>query len=161
MSLADAQARLAERQEELLRALTGQGPLPAGFDPARVEATSTSLVRKRLRAVAEVWPRLAAALGEHFADRFLDFARRTTLPCSGGALADGRAFARELAVRGQLPDDGRLEALGFDLRYRVGATGLVRRRGFGICSARWRYRRGRLLGVRLPWGREVWITIPV
>jgi hypothetical protein len=103
--------RLAAGQAALVRALVGGGPVPGGFDPDRVRATSTALDRKRAREVARAWPVLAAELGEEFTGRFLAFAAGRPPPARGGALADGLAFARALAGQGRLPGNARVEAL--------------------------------------------------
>ncbi|MET0832681.1 MAG: hypothetical protein ABWZ62_01795, partial [Actinomycetota bacterium] len=66
--------RLAGQQADLVRALVGGGPVPGGFDPERVRATSAALARKRAREVARAWPVLAAELGEAFTGRFLAYA---------------------------------------------------------------------------------------
>ena len=103
--------RLAAEQAELVRALVGGGPVPGGFDPERVRATSAALARKRAREVARVWPVLAADLGEDFTGRFVADAARRPAPARGGALADGLAFARALSRQGRLSGDARVEAL--------------------------------------------------
>ncbi|HEX3213787.1 MAG TPA: hypothetical protein VH016_14555 [Actinomycetota bacterium] len=103
--------RLAAEQAALVRALVGGGPVPGGFDPGRVAATSAALGRKRAREVARAWPVLAADLGEGFTGRFLADAARRPPPARGGALADGLAFARALAREGRLPPNARVEAM--------------------------------------------------
>jgi hypothetical protein len=103
--------RLAADQAALVRALVAGGPVPEGFDPDRVRATADALARKRAREVARAWPALAAALGGEFTGRFLAFAAGRPPPATGGALADGLAFARALARRGRLPGDARVEAM--------------------------------------------------
>jgi hypothetical protein len=107
----EARDRLAAGQAALVRALVGGGPVPGGFDPGRVRATSTALARKRAREVARAWPVLAAELGEEFTGRFLAFAAGQPPPARGGALADGLAFARALSGQGRLPGNARVEAL--------------------------------------------------
>jgi hypothetical protein len=106
-----ARERLAADQAALVRALVGGGPVPGGFDPDRVRATSAALARKRAREVTRAWPGLAAELGETFTGRFLAFAAGRPPPARGGALADGLAFARALAGQGGLPGNARVEAL--------------------------------------------------
>jgi transposase len=106
-----ARDRLADEQAALVRALVGGGPVPGGFDPGRVAATSAALARKRAREVARAWPVLAADLGEGFSDRFVADAARRPPPASGGALADGLAFARALARQGRLSPNARVEAM--------------------------------------------------
>ena len=103
--------RLADEQAALERALVGGGPVPGGFDPGRVAATSAALARKRAREVARAWPVLAADLGEGFSDRFVADAAHRPPPASGGALADGLAFARALARQGRLSPNARVEAM--------------------------------------------------
>jgi len=103
--------RLAAEQAALVRALVAGGPVPEGFDPGRVRATAAALARKRAREVARTWPVLAADLGDDFTDRFVAFAAGRPPPATGGALADGLAFARDLARRGRLGGDARVEAL--------------------------------------------------
>jgi hypothetical protein len=106
-----APERLAAEQAALVRALVAGGPVPDGFDPGRVRATAAALAGKRAREVARAWPALAADLGEAFTDRFVAFAAGRPPPASGGALADGLAFARHLARRGRLSGDARVEVL--------------------------------------------------
>jgi hypothetical protein len=106
-----ARDRLAAGQAALVRALVEGGPVPGGFDPDRVRATSTALGRKRARQVARAWPVLAAELGEAFTGEFLADAAGRPPPARGGALADGLAFADALAGRGRLPGNARVERL--------------------------------------------------
>jgi hypothetical protein len=105
-----ARARLATAQQALVQALVGGGPVPAEFDPDRVQATSRALARKRARAVANTWPALARTLGDGFTARFLAYAAGQPPP-TGGALADGLAFTRVLKAQGRLPGDVRVERL--------------------------------------------------
>ena len=109
--MSTARERLAAEQAALVRALVAGGPVPGGFDPDRVRATSTALAHKRACEIARAWPVLAAELGEDFGGRFLAFAAGRPPPVRGGALADGLAFARALARQGRLPGDARVEAL--------------------------------------------------
>src|SRR5215217_3750391 len=106
-----ARERLAAEQAALVRALVDGGPVPGGFDPERVRATSAALARKRAREVARTWPGLAAELGPDFTGRFLADAARRPPPARGGALADGLAFADALAGEGRLPDSARVERM--------------------------------------------------
>src|SRR5215216_7502530 len=106
-----ARERLAAEQAALVRALVGGGPVPGGFDPERVRATSAALARKRAREVARTWPGLAAELGPDFTELFRADAARRPPPARGGALADGLAFADALAGEGRLPDSARVERL--------------------------------------------------
>jgi len=103
--------RLAAEQAALVRALVGGGPVPGGFDPERVRATSAALARKRAREVARTWPGLAAELGPDFTELFRADAARRPPPARGGALADGLAFADALARKGRLPDSARVERM--------------------------------------------------
>jgi transposase len=103
--------RLAGQQAALVRALVGGGPVPRGFDPERLRATSAALAHKRARDVARAWPLLAADLGEEVTRRFAAAAARRPAPARGGALADGLAFARALARQGRLSPNARVEAM--------------------------------------------------
>jgi hypothetical protein len=103
--------RLAADQAALVRALVGGGPVPGGFDPDRVRATSAALARKRACEAARAWPVLADELGEDFTAQFLAHAARRPPPARGGALADGLAFADGLARRGRPPGNARVERL--------------------------------------------------
>lgn len=132
---ADRRTRLAEAQAELVRALAGQGRLPAEFERSRIIAASDALLMKRARGVASSWPAMSQALGERFYERFVRYARESSIPSQGGPLADGRLFARALAQTGELPEEARLEALAFDARYVASENGFVLRRGFSIKAA--------------------------
>jgi hypothetical protein len=161
MSSPEARARLAAQQAQLMLALTGRGQPPAACDPARLRATAEALATKRARAVARVWPGLAQGLGVRFRECFDEFAAAVPLPHEGGPLADGRAFARVLARRGQLSDAGRLEALAVDLHYRVCRGGLRPRRGPAVAWARLHESGQLVLGFRLPWLGERRLTLPL
>jgi hypothetical protein len=122
-------APLAQQQAALVAALTGQGPLPAGFDAARVRAAADALAFKRARAVAQAWPSVRAMLGADFRASFAAYATTAPLPQHGGPLADGRCFVRYVGARVPLTDAIKLQALSIDLRYRQTAAGLLSRRG--------------------------------
>ncbi|GAB1646165.1 hypothetical protein [Krasilnikovia sp. MM14-A1259] len=91
---------LAERQAELVAALTGGVAVPAGFDARLVEAARVALLRKRAGEVARQWPLLAAALGERWPH---EFARWAAARPTQGSLRDGWDLARELVEQGALP----------------------------------------------------------
>jgi hypothetical protein len=160
MSSADARSRLAARQAELVRALTGQGEPPAGFDPARLLAAARSLARKRMREVARAWPALSGSLGDTFAARFRDFAAVTPSPTEGGPLADGRAFVRTLAA-GEWTDAARLEVLAVDLHWRSCPRGLSPRRGPFLTAARLRQARRLVVALRLSRTRVHTLSLPL
>lgn len=161
MAPSEARARLAAQQAQLLRTLTDGTTPPEGFQAAQVHAAAASLSRKRSRVAARAWPMLAQALGAAFEPRFAAFAAATPLPQTGGPLADGRSFARWLARRGELPDEGRLEGLGVDLYHRRTPAGLEHRRGPAVAVARLRTARQVVVGVRIP-GLGVWqLTVPL
>lgn len=147
-----ARARLAARQAALVQALTGGSELPAGFDAARVARAARSLVNKRRAEVARIWPALAAALGNPYAERFQAFAATTPPPDRGGPLADGWAFATTLRPD-EWTDAARRELLAVDLHFRWTGTGLVRRRGFALRWVRLPQSRRLLVRLRLPGGR--------
>ena len=109
--MSGSRERLAAEQAALVRALVDGGPVPGGFDPDRVRATSAALARKRAREVARAWPALAAELGEDFTAWFLADAARRPPPARGGALADGLAFAGALARQRRLSGNARVERM--------------------------------------------------
>jgi hypothetical protein len=106
-----ARERLAAEQAALVRALVGGGPVPGGFDPGRVAATSAALARKRAREVGQglAGTRRRPGRGVHRPVR----GRRgpAAAPGQGGALADDLAFAHALARQGGLSPDARVEAM--------------------------------------------------
>lgn len=147
----DARTRLAARQAELLAALCGAAAPPAGFDANRIRATVESLATKRCHAVARAWPDLSHALGPQFSEYFTQFAKTSPIPRAGGALADGRAFARWLAAHKLLPEAARLHVLAVDLRFAHTGQGLVPRRGAALRFAILRTPCRLFVGLRLPW----------
>jgi hypothetical protein len=137
-------------QAELIRALAAQSAAPEGFDAARFRVAARALVSKRSRAAARAWPGLAGVLGEQWREQFRAFAEEYPLPRDGGPLADGYAFARFLHRAGKLPDEGRLEALAVELRYRRCAGGLRPRRGIAVRVCLLGRPRRLILALRLP-----------
>lgn len=136
-----------------------KGEPPANFDLSRLQATAESLAQKRKCEVALTWPRLAAALGLDFASKFGAFSREQDPPGQGGPRADGRNFASWLEKSGTLPDEGRIEALTVDLRYRRKQQGLEPRRGPTLRGAWLPESRKILLAVRLPGIGERWLQL--
>src|SRR6476469_2382745 len=67
---------LADLQRRLAAGLTGRGPGPEGVDPAALERARLGLESKRRRAAAHLLPRLRAALGVGWKDRFAEHAAR-------------------------------------------------------------------------------------
>jgi hypothetical protein len=107
---------LADRQAELVAALVAGGPLPAGLDPIRLDATRRALLRKRAAEAAKVWPLLAASLGAKWQRTF---AAHRTGHEPVGALRDGWDVARTLQERGELGTGAAAELAGREaaLRY--------------------------------------------
>ena len=91
---------LAARQAELVAALVAGAAVPPGFDPDRVGAARTALLRKRAGDVARHWPLLAAALGREWPTVFAGWAAGRP---TNGSLRDGWDLARELRDRAELP----------------------------------------------------------
>ena len=92
---------LAADQARLVAALTSDAPIPDGFDGGRLQLSRRSLMQKRVRAVAKVWPALAHAR-EDFAATFAEYARHHPTP-TGGARDDALGYAQDLARRKLLP----------------------------------------------------------
>jgi hypothetical protein len=90
--------QLADAQTQLLAALLGGAPPPAGFDPARLQVQADALLAKRRDLVARLGPDLAEALAADFGDQFEAYARANRRPAAG-ASADAAAFAQ--AVQAQ------------------------------------------------------------
>jgi hypothetical protein len=91
---------LAQRQADLVAALTAGAAVPPGFDARLVEAARVALLRKRAGEVARQWPELARALGPGWHRHWSAWA--ATRP-TRGSLRDGWDLARELAARHELP----------------------------------------------------------
>ncbi|MGV9669027.1 MULTISPECIES: hypothetical protein [unclassified Gordonia (in: high G+C Gram-positive bacteria)] len=72
---ADGRRTLAERQEELVRALVAGGAAPEGIDAARLRITEEALLRKRAGEVARRLPLARAELGCRFGELFVEWAR--------------------------------------------------------------------------------------
>lgn len=160
MSGADPRAELAARQAELVAALAGSGPVPEGFDAARLEAAAAALVSKRRQALARAWPVLARSLGAEFETEFAQFAAATPLPRDGSPFADGWAFARRLLAAGRLADEARLELLTVQLHWRCKGTELARRRGLVLRLARLRQTPRLVVALCLPWLGVYRLSLP-
>jgi hypothetical protein len=160
MSLSEDLTALAEAQAALVRSLTAAAPAPDGFDPQLISLSARALVKKRVRTVARVWPQLVAALGDHYEERFQQYALKHPLPRHGGPLADGRFFARHLQQSKELPDAGRWEAFAIDLHHVMRSDGLHPRRGFSCSAAMFPQLRLLALAVKLPWLGSRILTLP-
>jgi hypothetical protein len=158
MGPTEARRRLADRQADLVRALSGQAAAPPGFDTERLAIAARALLAKRRRSVAKAWPLLTESLGERFGADFAKYARSQPLPRDLGPLADGRAFATWLVEHSQLPEEAGVEVRAADLRYRRGPDGLQRRRWPCLRLALLRRPRRVWLGLWLPWLGSRWWT---
>ncbi|MCP3101677.1 hypothetical protein LZ198_22625 [Myxococcus sp. K15C18031901] len=148
-----ARAHLAQAQADLVRALGTGAPVPAGFDPGRVEAAARALLDKRRRLVAKTWPSLVTGLGATFATRFDAWARLHPMTVEPRPLVDGRAFVESLRAEGPLPPDVARARLAFDIRWRPAQEGEVRaRRGPMLLVRREGAARQILVALRLPGG---------
>ena len=151
---------LADLQRRLAAGLAGQGPGPDGMDREVLERARRSLESKRRRAAGHLLPRLRAALGAAWKNRFAGHAGRYTPSGLLYHVDDAWELAETLfrdpnreiaaAARGDLA----LLRLRW-VRRRGGGAGRIRERR-GLVIARLR-RPERLLMVRLP-GRQgtVW-----
>jgi len=99
-----ARRQLAGAQTQLLAALLGGAPPPAGFDPARLRVQADALLAKRSALIARLRPGLAETLAANFGDRFEAYARANPRPAAG-AKADAAAFAQ--TVQTQPPNQRR------------------------------------------------------
>jgi hypothetical protein len=156
----EARNRLAAAQIELVQALVGQGPVPAGFDVSRVRACERSLLNKRRQSLGRAWPAIAGSLGAAYLDHFTRYAQARPLPPSGSALLDGRVFLDWLDAASLLTDKMRIERLTFDLHYVITPIGPRRRHGFALKTAKLRETPTRLIAAHVPWLGERWWRIP-
>jgi hypothetical protein len=150
VSVADARARIAAEQTELVRALIGVAPCPQKFDAERVRVSVIQLHEKRKMALKKVWPGLGQGLGDRFGSLFDAYAREHTHPEWGHGLADGLAFAKWLEEQHGVPNEGKLELLDVRLRtVKVGGR-LRARRGFAFTTAILHEPRRIVFGIKLP-----------
>jgi hypothetical protein len=151
---------LADLQRALAAGLTGRGPGPEGMDPEALERARRGLESKRRRAAAHLLPRLRAALGSQWKDRFADHAARYVpaglLYHVDDAWEFGQAAARgpERAVASAARDDLAMMRLRWVRRSQGGIDRIQERRGMVIARVRSPVR---MVLVRMP-GREgrVW-----
>ncbi len=120
---ADPAHDLDARQAALVAALVAGGPVPAGFDVARVDATRRALLRKRAGEAAKHWPLLAASLGPEWPRVF---ARTHDGHEPGGPLRDGWDVAR--ALRSELGPGAAAELAGREAVLRYDGTSAPRPR---------------------------------
>ena len=153
----DSRERLRLMQAGLVNALVAGAPPPEGFSIECLGTARETLISKRARAAARLWPRLNRALEAEFGDLFAAYARAHPLPCDSAA-ADGRAFLKWLQFGGrELPDEARLEAFAFDARFRIHRGSIVVRRGPTLRAIRLRTRRRVVIYLRLPLMGERWL----
>ena len=84
-------AELAAQQEALVRAMTADGPMPAGFDAGAVRAAAHGILLKRAGEAARAWPALAASFGASWEPEFTRWAAGRP---TRGSFLDGWDFAR-------------------------------------------------------------------
>ncbi|SEQ45930.1 hypothetical protein SAMN05216481_108130 [Streptomyces radiopugnans] len=89
-----ARRRLATVQAALLGALVADGPVPAGFDPERLEIQRRALVAKRASVIAGIAPELPDVLGDQYRPAFAAYARGR--PMTGGYRPDAMRFVAHL-----------------------------------------------------------------
>lgn len=99
-----ARQRVGVAQASLLSALVAGGPVPEGFDRARVRVQARALAAKRAGIVAKVAPELPRILGDSYRPLFVDYALGR--PQSGGYRKDALDFAEHLLLSGR-PENAR------------------------------------------------------
>jgi hypothetical protein len=151
---------LADLQRRLAAGLTGRGPGPEGMDPGALERARHGLESKRRRAAAHLLPRLRAALGAGWKDRFAEHAARYTPSGLLYHVDDAWELAGTLARSPgrEIVQAARDDLVALRLRWvrgRESGTGKIReRKGFLIARMRSPVR---LLLVRMPGTRgRVW-----
>jgi hypothetical protein len=151
---------LADLQRALAAGLTGRGPGPEGMDPEALERARRALESKRRRAAAHLLPRLRAALGSQWRERFADHAARYVpaglLYHVDDAWEFGQIAARgpERAAAAAARDDLAMMRLRWARRSQGGIDRIQERRGMVIARVRSPVR---MVLIRMP-GREgrVW-----
>ncbi|MER5479489.1 DUF692 domain-containing protein [Streptomyces sp. NPDC002734] len=96
--------RVGVAQASLLSALVADGPVPEGFDRARVRVQARALAAKRAGIVAKVAPELPRILGDSYRPLFVGYALGR--PQSGGYRRDALDFAEHLLLSGR-PESAR------------------------------------------------------
>jgi hypothetical protein len=134
----ETRERLAAGQTALIDALAGYAVPPPGFDVSRVELAGQTLLSKRAKSIAKLWPNLAIALEADFSSLFNEFALHHPVDPNGPA-SEAFAFARWLDARRSLPPSASAEFVEAQLR-RGPPIALRMRRSDG----------GFIVGVRLP-----------
>ncbi len=157
----DARQHLSDQQAELVRVLTKIDAGQIGFDQRRLDAASASLLRKRIRGVAKMWPRLAQSLGHEFRERFTRYAQTRSIPRAGGALEDGWHFALSLRNEMNLSDAAYVEMLAVKLRYKHSENGFVPRRHASVISGCIPQSKYIVFAVRWAKFGEKWIFLPL
>ncbi|MET8573979.1 DUF692 domain-containing protein [Streptomyces sp. NPDC005012] len=99
-----ARQRVGVAQASLLSALVADGPVPEGFDRARVRVQARALAAKRAGIVAKVAPELPRVLGESYRPLFVAYA--IARPLTAGHRKDALDFAEHLLLSGR-PENAR------------------------------------------------------
>ncbi|WP_330277938.1 hypothetical protein OG205_21050 [Lentzea sp. NBC_00516] len=97
-----ARERLATQQAELLNALLGNGPAPAGFDEQRLAVERRALLSKRRGIVRMLGPAVADELGDRFRPLFDAYAVEYPRRAGSRAREDAAAFAEWCRASGEL-----------------------------------------------------------
>ncbi|MEU3649046.1 hypothetical protein AB0E59_37120 [Lentzea sp. NPDC034063] len=97
-----ARERLASRQAELLNALLGNGPAPAGFDEQRLAVERRALLSKRRGIVRMLGPAVADELGDRFRPLFDAYAVEHPRRAGSRAREDAASFAEWCRASGEL-----------------------------------------------------------
>ena len=151
---------LADLQRHLAAGLAGRGPGPEGLDPEILERARRGLESKRRRAASHLLPRLRAALGPGWKDRFAGHAARYTPSGLLYHVDDAWEIAATLAqdpdrrIAAAAQDDLVMLRLRWVRRREAGAERIQERRGVLIALVRSPVR---LFVFRLPGARgKIW-----
>jgi hypothetical protein len=151
---------LADLQRHLAAGLAGRGPGPEGMDREALERARSGLESKRRRAASHLLPRLRAALGTGWKDRFAEHAARYT-PSGllyhvddAWEMAEILARSQDRGIAAAAQDDLVTLRLRWVRRSEAGAERIRERRGPLIA---WVRSPVRLLVLRLPGARgKIW-----
>jgi hypothetical protein len=146
--------RVAQHQHSALASLFS-GDAGPDVEPVWLKIGHDALLRKRVWACSVAWPSIIHCLGSSaYSELFAAYVTDSPYPPPGGAAVDGRLFIRWLEKRRRVPDLMRLQALSFDVRYRI-RKGDKDGRGLAVAFTTLRRPRYVIAGFRVPWVRRV------
>jgi hypothetical protein len=149
--VAEAREAVARQQSAALEAIFQNDADSKVIVSKWLGVAHEALERKRAWACSFAWPTTARSLGiDEYIRLFTRYVERHPHPPAGGAVVEGRLFARELDRWGLLPDFGKIQSLSFDLRYQIRNDRMRPRRGLKAAYRLLRRPPYLVLGLKLP-----------